>query len=188
MQKGTLRYYPTFSTSSPNQLERKLNLSTDGPSTRYESATLNINQSYLLNGNTLVRTTFHAGTQLEVKALDGLEAASIKFQMATFGMLPILKRISDPATTVVFVGNTANGNQFEVKTVNGFWYFYSDSEHLISRLEIGGITITFDDYRQVEGMNLPFHQNVSKGNVFLYEVQLDTVETNPMFDPGLFKT
>jgi hypothetical protein len=141
----------------------------------------------LFDGNTLIRTTFQAGTQLDVKAVDGTEAASIKFQIATFGLLPILKRLSDPATQVTYVGATEKGNRFQVKTGGGSWYFYSNSNHLIDRLEVGEINITYGDYRTVDGLTLPFYQNVRKGETFLYELRFDTFELNPVFATG-FKT
>lgn len=180
-QEGTLRYHMDVSAGSQRQFERKLSLSTDGPVVKYDRATLNINQSYLFDGNTLVRTTFQAVTQLDVKTVDGMEAASIKFQIATFGLLPVLKRLSDPATQVFYVGATKKGDRFQVKTGGGSWYFYSNSNHLIDRLEVGEINITYGDYRTVDGLTLPFYQNVRKGETLLYEIKFDTFELSPVF-------
>jgi hypothetical protein len=187
-QEGTLSYHIEASAGPQPQFERKLSLSTDGPVVKYDRATLNINQSYLFNGNTLVRTTFQAGTQLDVKTVDGTEAASIKFQIATFGLLPILKRLSDPAAQVSFVGATKEGDRFQVKTGGGSWYFYTNSKHLIHRLEIGEINITYDAYRTVDGLTLPFYQNVRKGKTLLYEIKFDAFELSPVFGSGFFKT
>lgn len=184
-QEGTLSYHIGASTGP--QFERKLSLSTDGPVVRYDRATLDVNQSYLFAGNTLTRTTFQAGTQLDVKVVDGAEAASIKFQIATCGLLPILKRLSDPATQVSYVGATEKGNRFQVKTGGGSWYFYSNSNNLIDRLEVGEINITYGDYRTVDGLTLPFYQNVRKGETLLYELRFDTFELSPVFASG-FRT
>lgn len=186
-QEGTLSYHVAALAGPQRRFERKINLSTDGPVVRYDRATLNINQSYLFDGNTLIRTTFQAGTQLDVKAVDGTEAASIKFQIATCGLLPILKRLSNPATQVTYVGATEKGNRFQVKTGGGSWYFYSNSNHLIDRLEVGEINITYSDYRTVDGLTLPFYQNVRKGETSLYELRFDTFELSPVFATG-FKT
>lgn len=185
-QEGTLTYHMDASVGS--QFERKLSLSIDGPVARYDRATLDINQSYLFDGNTLVRTTFQAGIQLDVKAVDGMEAASIKVQIATFGLLPVLKRLSDPATQVSYVGATEKGERFQVKTAGGSWYFYSNSNHLIDRLEIGEINITYSDYRTVDGLTLPFYQNVRKGETLIFEIKLDNFELSPVFASGFFKT
>src|SRR6185295_2118452 len=113
-QTGTLMYYTDTSAESQPLFERRLSLSTDGSLVRYDKATLNRNQSYLFDGNTLVRTTIEAETQLEATVVEGVEAASVKFQVATFGILPILKRLSEQSTQVTFVGATSKGDRFQV--------------------------------------------------------------------------
>lgn len=187
-EKGTLMYYMDTSAGSQRVFERRLRLSTDRSFVRYDKATLNRNQSFLFHEHTLVRTTFEAETQLEVRVLDGVEAASIKFQIATFGLLPILKRLSDPSTEVVYVDSTSKGNRFQVKTVSGSWYFYTNPNHLIDRLEVGDIDITYGDYRTVDGLNLPFYQRVKKADRLLYEIKFDTFDLNPVFAAGFFKS
>lgn len=186
-QEGTLRYYPQPSTGSQS-FERRLSLAIDGPLVRYDKATLETSQSYSFDGNTVVRTTLKKGTRLEVKALNGVEAASIKFQIATSGLLPILKRISDPDAKVIYVGATSKGDRFEVKTANGSWYFHSNVSHLIERVEIGEINITYGDYRTVEGVTLPYYQKVQKGDRFLYDIKFESFELNRVFETGFFKS
>ena len=183
-QKATLREDKSVSS---NQIETSLSLSTDGTQARYDRTTAALNLSYLLNQNTLIRTTFYAGAQREVKTVDGNEALLIEFQIATFGILPLLKRLSNPATQVAYVGNTAKGDQFEVKTGYGSWYFYVNSQHLIDRLQFDELTITFDDYRQVEGLNLPFHQTESKGDDFLHDIRFSEINLDPAFASDVFK-
>jgi hypothetical protein len=187
-QTGTLTYRPDISTGPSPAFERKLRLSREGSLIRYDKGTLSKNQSYLFDGRTLVRTTFAAEIQVEVRVIDGPEAASIKFQMATFGLAPILRRLSDPTTQVVYVGVTSKGNQFQVKTAGGSWYFYTSSNHLIDRLEVNDLNITFGDYRTVEGLKLPFYQQVKKGDKLLYEIKLETVDRNPVFAVSFFKS
>ena len=187
-QKGTLTYHPDISAGSPSVFERKLKLSVDRSLVRYDKATLNRNQSYLLDGHTLVRTTFDAETQVETRVIDGVEASSIKFQMATFGLLPILGRLSELATQVDYVGATSNGNQFRVKTAGGSWYFYANSNNLIDQLEVNDVNITYGDYRTVEGLTLPFYQQVKKGDKLLYDIKLETFDLNPVFAVGFFKS
>ncbi len=186
-QEGTLRYYPHLSTGSQS-FERKLSLAIDGSLVKYDKAALETRQSYSFAGNTLVRTTSQKGTRVEVNALDGVEAASIKFQIATSGLLPILKRLSDPGSTVIYLGTTSKGDRFEVKTVNGSWYFHSNVSHLIEQVEIGEINITYGDYRTVDGLTLPYYQNVRKGDRFLYDIKFDSFELNPVFATGFFKS
>lgn len=186
-QQGT-QTYSVRVLKKTQQFDRKLTLATDGFVVRFDKATVDLNQSYLLDGNTLVRTTAQTGTRPEAKPVSGVEAASIKFQIATFGLLPVLKRLSDPGAQVLYVGATSKGNRFEVKTVNGSWYFYANEKHLIVRLEVGEINITYGDYRTVRGMILPFKQYVRKGEIFLYEINFDSFVLNPVFGPDFFKS
>ena len=184
---GTLRYYP-YLTIPSQQFERKLLLATDGLVFRYEKTTLEVHESYLFDGNTVVQITSQTETHVEVKPLDSEEASGIKSLIASSGLLPILKRLSDPATTVVYLGPTSKGDRFEVKDAKGSWYFYSNSNRLIERLEYGEINITYGDYRTVGGLTLPYYQNVRQGDTFLYGIQFDSFELNPVFPAGFFKS
>jgi hypothetical protein len=184
--KGTLRYYP-YLTKPSQQFERKLILATDGLVFRYEKTTQDVNQSYLFDGNTVVQIISQTETRLEVKALEGEEASGIKSLIAGSGPLPILKRLSDPALAVVYLGPTSKGDRFEVKAAKESWYFYSNSNHLIERVERGEINITYGDYRTVGGLTLPYYQSVRQGETFLYDIQFDSFELNPVFPAGFFK-
>jgi hypothetical protein len=186
--KGALRYQLNVSTDSQRQFERQLTLSGDGSVYRYERVTLNTSQSYLFDGKTIVRTTSESGTQLEVKELDGVEAASIRFQIATAGLVPILKLLSDPGTKVIYAGRTSKGDRFEVTTNSGSWSFYVNANHLIDRLEVGEINITYGDYRAVDGLTLPYYQKVAKGETSLYDIKFDTFELNPAQNPNYAKS
>jgi hypothetical protein len=187
-QNATLTYYSNTSTGPQFLVERKLSFATDGSIIRFDKTTLNRTDSFLCDGKTTVRTTFDAGTQLGSKVLDHYEAAGIKFQVATFGLLPILKRLSNTSTQVVYLGVTSKGQRFEVKTAKGPWHFYVDSTNLIVRVEADDINITYSDYRTVYGLNLPAYQQVKKGNKLLYEIKFETPDFNPAFPPDLFKS
>ena len=186
-QEGTLRYYPHLSPGSQS-FERRLSLATDGPLVRYDKATLEKSQSFVFDGNTLVRTTSEHGTRVEVKALNEVEAAGIKFQIITSGLLPILKGISDPSSKVICLGTTSNGDRFEVKTVNGSWYFHSNVSHLIERVEMGEIKITYSDYRTVDGVTLPYYQKVQEGDRFLYDIKFESFDLERVFETGFFES
>jgi hypothetical protein len=183
-QTGTLRYYPHLATGS-QRFERKIRLATDGPVVRYDRTTFDITQSYLFDGNILVSKASEDGSR---RPLDSVETESLRFQIRTSGLLPVLKRLSDPATKVVYLGATAKGDRFEVKTQNGSWYFYSNSNHLIDQLEVGEINIMFEDYRTVNGLTLPYYQSVRKGNALLYDIKFDTFELNPVFASDFFES
>jgi hypothetical protein len=187
-QQGTLMYYPNISAGSQGMFERKLMLSVDASCARYDRTTLDRTQSYLFDGQTVVRTTFDTETQLEGRVINGVEAVSIRRQIATFGLLPILRRLSEPNKQVVYIGATSKGNRFQVKTIDGSWYFYANSNNLIDRLEDGEISITYGDYRTVQGLTLPFYQQVRKNDKLLYDIKLGTFDLNPVFAVGFFKS
>jgi hypothetical protein len=187
-QQGTLMYDLDISAGSQSMFERKLKLSVDGSFARYDRTTLDRTRSYLFDGQSVVRTTFEAETQVEDKVIDGVEAVSVRRQIATFGLLPILRRLSEPNTQAVYVGATSKGNRFQVKTVDGSWYFYANSNNLIDRLEDGEISITYRDYRTVQGLTLPFYQQVRKGDKLLYDIKLETFDLHPVFVVGFFKS
>jgi len=187
-QKATLIRY-VESAGGPQRLsEKNLTLSIYDSLVRFDKTTDDTNQSYLLLGQTLVRTTYRAGTRQEVKIVDVAEADSIKVQITTCGLAPILKRLSEPDRQVLFLGASSKGNRFEVKASGGSWYFYTNTTDLIDRLEFGDMSITYGDYRTVDGLNLSFYQQVRKGDRLLYEIRLDTFDFNPTFAPGFFKS
>jgi len=171
----------SISTGSQSGLERKLRLSVDGSCAGYNKTTLSRSQRYLFDGHTLVRTTYDAETQVEERVIDDIEAESIKFQMATLGLLPILKRLSEPNIQAVYVGFTSKGNRFQAKTEGGSWYFYANSNNLIDRLEVNDINITYGDYRTVKGLTVPSYQQVKKGDKLLYDIKLEAFDLNPAF-------
>lgn len=187
IQTATMTHYTNSSTGPQRVLDLKVKIAVDGSLVRYEKTTFNRQLSYWFDGQTVLRTVTEGGIAQKIKALDSHEAAIIKFQIVTFGLLSILKRLVSPRSQVSYVGSTSNGDKFQVTTVKGFWYFYTDSNHLINRLEVENMTITYGDYRTVGGLKLPFYQQVKKGDKLLYEIKLDTVELNPTFDADLFK-
>lgn len=181
-------YHPDDLGIPQNQPERKLKFSREGSIVRLDKTSLNKSHTFLFDGHTVVRTTHQPGTQPEVKVLNGGEAERAMFHLATFGPLPILKRLSDPHAQVVYMGATEKGNRFHVKTPRGVWDIYTNSNHLIERLEVEGATVTYGDYRKVNGLNLPFYQQVRKGNKLLWEIKFDAVDFTPVFADGFFKS
>lgn len=185
--RGTLTFNQQLSNGSL-QIEREFRLASDGAVVRYARDYLNINESYLLDGTTLVRTITQTGNQKQVETIDGAEAGSIKSLIAACSLLPFLKRLADPRTKATYIARTSKGDQFEVKTDKGTWYFYSNSAHLIERLDGGEFSITYGDYRTVGDVTLPYYQKVRKGETFLYDIKFDSFDLNPVFVPGFFKS
>ena len=187
-QNATLAYYEDTPTGPQLVVERKLAFSTDGSLIRFDKTTLKRTQSFLFNGQTIVQTISEEGTQLGATVLNDFDAARIKFQIASFGLLPVLKRLSNPSTQVVYLRATSNGAQFLIKTARGPRYLYVDSKNLIYQFEVDDFTITYGDYRTVDGMNLPFYQQVKKGDKLIYDIKFDAVDFNPVFASAFFKS
>jgi hypothetical protein len=187
-QNATLTYYEDNPVGPQSYRERKLKLSVDHSFVRLDKTFLNLYRTFLSNGKNLVQITYHPETKSEAKLLTGQEASKAKFPLATFGLLPILKRISDPQSTVRYIGATSKGNHFHVKTPRGVWDFYTNSNNLIDRVEVDGLTVTYGDYRTIDNLNLPFYQQVREGNKLLYEMRLEAVDFNPVFADGYFKS
>ena len=181
-QQATMLYYKESVAGSPSLVERRLELSRYRSFVKYERAMGDWSQRFLFDGDSLIRTTFRSGKQLESKTLEDDEAKSIKSHIATFGLLPILRRIADPGMEVVYLGATSKGGQFQLKSATGSWYFYTGPDHLIYQLEGEGVTIVYSDYRLVDGLNLPFHQSVKRGDRKLYEIRFDMFDLNPSLD------
>lgn len=170
-------------------VQQELNLSTNGSVIRLDKTTINKTESFLSDGQTLIQTIGKAGTQPNAKIPEDLGIAFVKFQMDSFGLLPVLKHFSDSNVQVVYLGATSKGNQFLIKTAVGDRYFYTNSNNLIVRVEAADeINITYGDYRTVDGLNLPFYQHVKKSDKLLYELKFQDPDFNPVFATDHFKS
>lgn len=83
-EKATLTYSTDSSSSSPRRLQGKKKLSTGRSLVRYDKASLNTDQSFLFDGQILIRTTSQAGINLEVRVLNRFEIAGIRIRIAAF--------------------------------------------------------------------------------------------------------
>jgi hypothetical protein len=142
----------------------------------------------LFDGNRPYHAVIENG-QLAEEARQATEsqASGVEFGVKTFGLAPILKQLSDPATEVVYVGRTAHGqDKFDVKTATDRWTLYADMEHLISRIESGDKAIEYAGYRFVEGVRLPLIQRLSIGGQLIQELVFTKIALNPKLPPGYF--
>jgi hypothetical protein len=123
----------------------------------------------------------------EAKQVTESQARGVEFGVKTFGLAPILKQLSDPATEVAYVGRTAYGqDKFDVKTATDRWTMYADMEHLICRIESGDKAIEYAGYRFVEGVRLPLIQRLSIGGQLIQELVFTKIAFNPKLPPGYF--
>jgi hypothetical protein len=115
------------------------------------------------------------------------ESRGVEFSVKTFGLVPILSQLLDPATEAVYLGRTAYGqDKFDVKTATDRWTLYTDAEHLISRIEVRGRTIEYASYRLVDGVRLPFTQRLSSGDQLVQELNFTRITLNPKIPSNYF--
>lgn len=123
-----------------------------------------------------------------IKAADSISDSerSAHLSVKTFGLLPILKQLLDPATEVVYLGRAYGRDKFDVKTATDRWTLFTDSEHLICRLEARDGVIEYANYRSVDGLRLPFIQRLSVGGHLFQETIFSRITLNPGLPRGYF--
>lgn len=139
------------------------------------------------------KVSYHAATESgrlieEANQMTDSQFWGVEFGVKTFGLVPVLKQLSDPATEVVYLGRTAyRQDKFDVKTATGRWALYTDMEHLISRIEAGGRVIEYANYRSVDGVQLPFIQRIFIGGHLAQELFFTRITLNPKLPPDCFR-
>jgi hypothetical protein len=109
-----------------------------------------------------------------------------EFGVKTFGLVPILKQLLDPATEVAYLGRVYGRDKFDVRTATDRWVIFTDSEHLICRLEARDRVIEYANYRPVDGVRLPFIQRLSIGGSLFQETVFSSITLNPGLHRGYF--
>jgi hypothetical protein len=114
------------------------------------------------------------------------QLASSRFFVGTFGLAPILKQLSEPSTTEVWLGSDNGEDILSVTGPAGAWMIYVNNKGLIHRVEIGKCILEYGDYRVVNGINLPFFQKLYVGNKLVYELTFSRIELNHDFPQDFF--
>src|SRR5882724_5447057 len=114
------------------------------------------------------------------------QLASSRFLVGTFGLVPILKQLSDPSTKDQWLGSSNGEDILSVTSPAGTWVIYVNNKGLIHRAEIGKCVFEYADYRVVNGISIPFFQNVYVGNKLVYELTFTRIELNQAFAPDFF--
>ena len=137
--------------------------------------------------------SYHAVTERgilaeEASPMADFQSKSFEFGVKTFGLVPVLKQLSDPTTEAVYLGRTAYGqDKFDIKTATGRWTLYTDTEHLISRIEVGDKVIEYASYRSVDNVRLPFIQRLSIGGQLIQELVFTRIAFNPKLASNYFR-
>jgi hypothetical protein len=140
----------------------------------------------LFDGRAAYHTLAERGRQVEVNQMDDLQLRALEFSTRTFGLIPILQQLLDPATKAVYLGRSRGQDKFKVKSPTGGWILYSDQGHIIRSVEIGHKSIEYADYRSVGGVRLPFIQRFSTGGHLNYELVFTRIDLTPDFPDNHF--
>jgi hypothetical protein len=185
-----ISYPGELDSESSSFFERKVKVSIGaGAFKRHRVDPLGVREQFdLFDGREVYHTVVETGKQVEeVNQMGDSPSGDLAFSIKTFGLVPVLKQLSDPATEILYLGRTARReDKFEVKTPTGSWTLYCDQRHIIRKAEIGTRSIEYADYRSVEGTRLPFIQRVYIGGRLSYELVFTSIDLNPTFPAGYF--
>ena len=173
----------------PNFFERKLEVSIDGKTfRRYQVDPLGLKEEKdVFDGQAAYHTEIEKGIEVVSNQMEYEQLRTAELNIRTFGLVPILNQLSDPATDISHLGCTARKeDKFEVKTASGSWILYADQWHIIRKVVVGSRTIEYGDYRSVEGIRLPFIQRVYQYGKLRYELIFNKIELNRAFPSGYF--
>lgn len=173
----------------PSFFERRVTVVLAGNAyNRHTIDPLSLREQYDLFDGVPYHTVIENGRQaVQTNSVTDSESRGVEFGVKTFGLVPILKQLSDPATAAVYLGCTAYGQaKFDVKTATDRWTLYTDAEQLISRIEVRGKTIEYACYRSVDGVRLPFIQRLSSGGQLVQELNFTRITLNPKLPSGYF--
>lgn len=174
----------------PNFFERKVSVSVNGNAFRREKVDpLGLREQVeVFDGRQATRTVIEMGRQVEeVNQTGDAQLRNLELSIRTFGLLPILKQLSDQAAEVVYLGRTSRKeDKFEVKSATGSFILYADQGHVIRRVEAGNRVMEYADYRSVKGVLLPFIERVFVKGQLSHELVFTKIELNPVFPDGYF--
>ncbi len=187
-------YHVNPGSDLPGYFERKITVSTDGNTFKRDKVAPHQlrEQIDIVGEQVACRSEFEEGNLVNASnQLDESESRAVKFSVESFGLIPILKQIQDARLRAVYLGPVeGNQDKFEIKTASGIWVVLVDSWHVIQRVQMirnqHTLVIDFADYREVDGIQLPFLQHVSLDGALLYDLFFTKIDLNPSFPPDSF--
>jgi hypothetical protein len=183
-------YYAGPGSESPSFFERRVSVSISGNAfRRHQTDPLGLRDRFdLFDGQALYHSELEMGRQVkETGPVVDTQLASVGFSIKTFGLVPILGQLSDPTVEAIYLGEASGGeDRIEMKTAYGSWVIFSDESHIIRRLEAGNKTIEYADYREVQGVRLPFIQRLYVAGQLFYELIFTGINLSPSFPPDYF--
>jgi hypothetical protein len=156
---------------------------------RHTADPLKLREQYdLFDGSVPYHAVVEKGRLIEeANQMADSQSRGVEFSVKTFGLVPILKQLSDPVTEAVYLGRTVGSqDKFDIRTATDRWTLYADTEHLIRRVEVRDKAIEYASYRSVDGVRLPFIQRLSIGGQPFQELVFTRINLHPKLRPGYF--
>lgn len=174
----------------PNFFEREVEVSVDGNAFRLEKVDPAqwSKEIEMFDGGVFHRIVFKREKKIEeIRQKGPAPYDALEFNFQNLGLIPVLSYLSDPATQSRFLGRTARKeDKLEVNVGGRLFVLYLDSEHIIRKVQIGKYTIEYGDYRDIEGVRVPFIARVfTKGHLFC-ELIFTEINLHPVFPPTHF--
>lgn len=186
----TISFSAAGGVEAPGRFNRKVTVFMDGKAfKRHTVDPKGLRERFdLFDGRSAYRKAVYEQGRLveEVNQTEGIQFEGVDFSVETFGLVPVLRLLSDPATAVVYLGRAGAEDKFEVRFATGRWVLYADQSRLVSRIEVGDKRIDYTDYRAVEGARLPFIQRLSVNGRPAYELAFTSIRLNQTFPPDYF--
>jgi hypothetical protein len=174
----------------PSFFERRVSIVLAGNAyKRHTADPLKLREQYdMFDGSVPYHAVTERGRLIEeANQMAGSQSGDVEFSVKTFGLVPILKQLSDPTMEAVYLGRAVGSqDKFDIRTATDRWTLYADTEHLIRRVEISDKTIEYASYRSVDGVQLPFIQRVSIGSQPFQELVFTQITLHPKLPSGFF--
>lgn len=181
---------PGIDRELPSFFEREVSIVVAGNAYKYHTADpLRLREQYdMFDGSIPYHAVTERGRVIEeANQLADSQSRGVEFSVKTFGLAPILKQLSDPATEVVYLGRTVGSqDKFDIRTATDRWMLYADTEHLIRRVEMRDRAIEYASYRSVDGVRLPFIQRLSIGGQPFQELIFTRINLYTKLPSGYF--
>jgi hypothetical protein len=190
-----LSYPPDDPTSKlPRRFERRVTVALSGPAFRREKRDAQgvAQQIVISDGHVAYCSEMVDGKPTRpVSRVEDWQFPGIKFDVLTFGIIPLIKQLQDSSAEVAYLGSDEGGQEkLSIRMASGIWILHVNQLHLIRRVEMvhneHSLTIEYDDYRTVAGVQLPFCQRVVAQERVIYKLVFIEYDLSPTLPSGYF--
>jgi len=135
------------------------------------------------DGEVLRTVVIEQGKKIEESSQKGTPPYNaVEFNIKNLGLIPVLSYLSDPSTKINFLERTARKeDKVEVKVGGSSFIAYSDPARIIRKVEVDKYIIEYGDYRNLEGMQIPFIERVFARGHLVYELVFTEMDLHPVF-------